>query len=160
MTTSGFRGNNATHSGRLDLTTAREAITINVNAAGMEGLLTVAQRTVVQLTDDLDGKAIPDGKGETVRFGLDSQDYEIDLGEKNAKALRDIVAKYVDAGRRVGGGSRGGRSRSSSSSSSASRTRDYDPKAVRAWAESQGLEVSQRGRVPSDLVTKFQEANG
>jgi hypothetical protein len=118
----------------------------------------VAQRTVVQLTDDLDGKAIPDGKGETVRFGLDSQDYEIDLGEKNAKALRDVVARYVAAGRRVGGGSRGGRARSSSASSS--RTRDYDPKAVRAWAESQGLEVSQRGRVPSDLVTKFQEANG
>jgi Lsr2 len=124
----------------------------------MEGLLTVAQRTVVQLTDDLDGKAIPDGKGETVRFGLDSQDYEIDLTEKNAKVLRDVVAKYVAAGRRVGGGSRGGRARSSSASSS--RPRDYDPKAVRAWAESQGLEVSQRGRVPSDLVTKFQEANG
>jgi Lsr2 len=117
--------------------------------------INVAQRTVVQLTDDLDGKAIPDGKGETVRFGLDSQDYEIDLGEKNAKALRDVVAKYVDAGRRVGGGSRGGRTRASAPT----RTRDYDPKAVRAWAESQGLEVSQRGRVPSDLVTKFQEAN-
>jgi hypothetical protein len=117
----------------------------------------VAQRTVVQLTDDIDGKSIPDGKGETVRFGLDSQDYEIDLGEKNAKALREVIAKYVAAGRRVGGGSRGGRPRSSAAPA---RTRDYDPKAVRAWAESQGLEVSQRGRVPSDLVTKFQEANG
>ena len=37
--------------------------------------------------------------------------------------------------------------------------RDYDPKAVRAWAEGQGLEVSQRGRVPAELITKFQEAN-
>jgi hypothetical protein len=114
----------------------------------------VAQRTVVQLTDDLDGKAIPEGKGETVRFGVDGQDYEIDLGEKNAQALRDVIGKYVAAGRRVGGGSRGGRSRSGSA-----RSRDYDPKAVRAWAEAQGLEVSARGRVPSDLVTKFQEAN-
>jgi hypothetical protein len=94
----------------------------------------VAQRTVVQLTDDLDGKAIAEGKGETVRF--------------------DVVAKYAAAGRRVGGGSRGGRSRGSSA-----RTRDYDPKAVRAWAEAQGLEVSARGRVPADLVARFQEAN-
>lgn len=117
----------------------------------------MAQRTIVQLTDDLDGKAIPDGKGETVRFGLDSQDYEIDLGEKNAQALRDVVAKYVSAGRRVGGGSRGGRARTDRTA--AGKPRDYDPKAVRAWAEAQGLEVSQRGRVPSDLVTKFQEAN-
>jgi hypothetical protein len=122
----------------------------------MEGLFTVAQRTVVQLSDDLDGKAIPEGKGETVRFGLDSQDYEIDLGEKNAQALRDVVAKYVAAGRRVGGGSRGGRPRGAANSP---RGRDYDPKAVRAWAEAQGLEVSQRGRVPSELVTRFQEAN-
>lgn len=117
----------------------------------------MAQRTVVQLTDDLDGKAIPEGKGETVRFGVDGQDYEIDLGEKNAQALREVVGRYVDAGRRVGGGSRGGRPRSERAT--AARSRDYDPKAVRAWAEAQGLEVSARGRVPSDLVTKFQEAN-
>ena len=116
----------------------------------------MAQRTVVQLTDDLDGKAIAEGKGETVRFAVDGQDYEIDLGEKNAQALRDIVSKYAAAGRRVGGGSRGGRSRSTPARGG---NRDYDPKAVRAWAEAQGLEVSQRGRVPSDLVTKFQEAN-
>ena len=115
----------------------------------------MAQRTVVQLTDDLDGKAIPEGKGETVRFGVDGQDYEIDLSEKNAQALRDVISKYVAAGRRVGGGSRGG----SRSRGSGARNRDYDPKAVRAWAESQGLEVSARGRVPADLVARFQEAN-
>ena len=99
----------------------------------------MAQRTVIQLTDDLDGKPIPDGRGETIRFGLDRQDYEIDLAEKNAKALRDARGR---AGRPTGGPSR-----------------DYDPKAVRAWAEAQGMEVSQRGRVPAELVAKFQEAN-
>ena len=64
----------------------------------------MAQRTIVQLTDDLDGKPIPDGKGETIRFGLDRTDYEIDLADKNAKALRDTFAKYVSAARRTGGG--------------------------------------------------------
>ena len=33
------------------------------------------------------------------------------------------------------------------------------PKAVRAWAETQGIEVSQRGRVPADLIAKFQAAD-
>ena len=60
----------------------------------------MAQRTVVQLTDDLDGKPIPDGKGETIRFSLDRTDYEIDLTDKNAKALRDAFATYVSAARR------------------------------------------------------------
>ncbi|MFL5911949.1 MAG: Lsr2 family protein [Mycobacteriales bacterium] len=118
----------------------------------------MAQRTVVQLTDDLDGKPIPDGKGETIRFSLDRQDYEIDLAEKNAKALRDAFGKYVSAGRRTTGGARStGRGRSGRTATGT--VRDYDPKAVRAWAESQGIEVSQRGRVPADLVAKFQAAN-
>lgn len=118
----------------------------------------MAQRTIVQLTDDLDGKPIAEGRGETVRFALDRQDYEIDLGDKNAKAMRDAVSKYVAAARRVSGGTRSG-GRAKSSRASAAATRDYDPKAVRAWAESQGIEVSQRGRVPAELVAKFQEAN-
>ena len=124
----------------------------------------MAQRVVVELTDDLDGKPIPDGKGETVRFALDRQEYEIDLGEKNAKALRDAFSTYVTAARRVSGASRNasrgsGGGRSGTGRSAEVPVRDYDPKAVRAWAEQQGLEVSHRGRVPAELVTKFQEAN-
>lgn len=130
----------------------------------------MAQRVVVELTDDLDGKPISDGKGETVRFALDRQEYEIDLGEKNAKALRDAFSGYVTAARRVSGASRNSSRGSGSGSGSVGGrsgtgrsvegpVRDYDPKAVRAWAEKQGLEVSQRGRVPAELVTKFQEAN-
>jgi Lsr2 len=118
----------------------------------------MAQRTIVRLTDDLDGKPIPDGKGETIRFGLDRQDYEIDLADKNAKALRGALAKYVSAARRTGAGTRpAGRSRTGRTP--AGKARDHDPKAVRAWAESQGIQVSQRGRVPADLVAKFQAAN-
>src|SRR5215204_2944018 len=112
----------------------------------------MAQRTVIKLTDDLDGKPIPDGKGETIRFSLDRQEYEIDLAEKNAKALREAFGKYVAAARRTAGGTRGsgsGRDGSPRSGRAGTGTvRDYDPKAVRVWAESQAIEVSQRGRVP------------
>jgi hypothetical protein len=124
--------------------------------------LTVAQRTIVQLTDDLDGKAIPDGKGETIRFGLDQAAYEIDLTDKNAKALRATIGKYAAAARRTGtgaGSTRGAGSRRGANRHSNETGRGYDPKTVRAWAESQGIEVNQRGRVPADLIAKFQEAN-
>jgi hypothetical protein len=122
----------------------------------------VAQRTIVRLTDDLDGTEIRDGKGETVKFALDRQDYEIDLSDRNAKALRDALSKYVGVARRAGGGSgrSGGRGRGSGSSgTSRGQAREYDPKEVRAWAESQGIGVSQRGRVPASLVAQFQEAS-
>ena len=124
-----------------------------------EGFKTMAQRTIIQLTDDLDGKPIPEGKGETVRFSLDRTDYEIDLAEKNAKALRNDLAKYISAARRTSGGQRSAGGRGRGGRTSPGTARDHDPKAVRAWAESQGIQVSQRGRVPADLVAKFQAAH-
>ena len=33
-----------------------------------------------------------------------------------------------------------------------------DPVAVREWAKSQGIEVKDRGRVPTELVVKFKAA--
>jgi hypothetical protein len=120
----------------------------------------MAQRTIIQLTDDLDGKPIPEGKGETIRFSMDRTDYEIDLTDKNAKALRNDLAKYISAARRAtASGQRAGGGRGRGSRTGAGAARDYDPKAVRAWAESQGIEVSQRGRVPADLVAKFRAAH-
>ncbi len=93
----------------------------------------MAQRTIVQLTDDLDGKPIPDGKGGTVRFSLDRTDYEIDLGDKNAKVLRETVGKYIAAARRTGSGSRGASSRRGTTGRGGAgrgengASRDYDP---------------------------------
>jgi hypothetical protein len=119
----------------------------------------MAQRTIIQLTDDLDGKPIPEGKGETVRFSLDRADYEIDLAERNAKALRTDLAKYVSAARSTSSAGRSGGGRGRGGRTGARAARGYDPKAVRAWAESQGIAVSSRGRVPADLVARFQAAN-
>ena len=110
------------------------------------------KQIVLQLTDDLDGKPIKDGDGETVTFALDSQDFEIDLSAKNAAALRDALAKYVGAARRVTrGGSAGRRGRGTVG-------REYDPKAVRKWAESNNVEVPARGRIPAAVVAQFREA--
>jgi hypothetical protein len=61
----------------------------------------MAKRTVTTLVDDLDGTDIPRGQGETVRFGIDGRNYEIDLTDENAAALRQALRPYVDAGRRV-----------------------------------------------------------
>ena len=47
----------------------------------------------------------------TVRSGLDGAEYEIDLNEKHAEALRDALVRYVNAGRRVSGSARGQRGR-------------------------------------------------
>jgi hypothetical protein len=109
----------------------------------------MAQRIVVQLVDDLDGTSLSDGAGSTVSFGLDGTSYEIDLSQANAQRLRDGLAEYIAAARKVGGrpgARRGGSARSSSSVNAA---------VVREWARTQGLQVSERGRVSSDVIEAY-----
>ncbi|MFL6098572.1 MAG: histone-like nucleoid-structuring protein Lsr2 [Actinomycetales bacterium] len=40
---------------------------------------------------------------ETVTFGIDGRDYEIDLSKQDAERLRATIAPYISAARRVGG---------------------------------------------------------
>ena len=55
-----------------------------------------------QRVDDLDGSSA----ARTIAFAIDGERFEIDLGERNEKALRAIFAPYVEAGRSVGHASR------------------------------------------------------
>lgn len=59
----------------------------------------MARNTAVRVLDDLTGEPA----GETVGFGLDGIDYDIDLSFPNAEALRELLRRYADAGRRTGG---------------------------------------------------------
>jgi hypothetical protein len=97
------------------------------------------------LVDDLDGGQAE----ETVSFGLDGSSYEIDLSKKNAKALRDALAPYVASARRAGG--RRGRGRGGRGGGRAS-----DTAAIREWARSQGMKISDRGRIPADIIEKYE----
>ena len=99
----------------------------------------MAQKVQTLFIDDLDGSA---AEG-TVRFGLAGTEYEIDLNTEHARQLRDALAAYVRAGRRVSGGSRrparGGRREAASG---------LNTTEVREWARAQGIEVKDRGRYP------------
>ncbi len=59
----------------------------------------MARNTAVRVLDDLTGAPA----AETVGFGLDGIDYDIDLSGANAEALRGLLQRYADAGRRTGG---------------------------------------------------------
>jgi Lsr2 len=113
----------------------------------------MAQRIVTELTDDTDGKPAD----ETVTFGLDGREYEIDLTAKNAAALRKAVDVYVKNGRRIGG--RPVRSSGRAGSSSSPAKGDVDTKAVREWAGSNGYELSARGRIPAKVMEAYRAAH-
>jgi hypothetical protein len=111
----------------------------------------VAQRTTVVVTDDLDGSEGAD----TVTFAFEGIEYEVDLSQSNAKKLKKALGPYISAARKTGGRRSSGR-RSSAASGRASRS---DTAAIREWARSQGLQVSERGRVPQSLRDQYTAAN-
>ena len=120
----------------------------------------MAQKVQVTFVDDLDGSAAD----ETIRFALGRDTYEIDLSKSNAKKLRDALAVYVNASRRVGGGGRGrpaGRvtTRARGRGRAASATGGATPAQIRAWAKSRGIKVNERGRIAADIVAKYEAAH-
>jgi hypothetical protein len=118
-------------------------------------------RTVrITLVDDLNGTEIVEGEGRTVTFALNGTEYEMDLTNKNAEALEKALGKYVEKARKVGKVSAARRG-SQAGRGNLSVVRDAnkpDPKVVRAWATENGIEVPARGRIPNDVVEKFQAA--
>jgi hypothetical protein len=106
----------------------------------------MAQKVTVELEDDLDGGPAD----ETVRFGVDGSEYEIDLSAKNAAALRRKLAPFIEHARRAG---RGARRRPGRAASSRERGGD-----IRAWAKDQGIAVSDRGRIPASVAEQFDAA--
>jgi nucleoid-associated protein Lsr2 len=110
----------------------------------------VAKQIIHKLVDDLDGG----DAHETVKFALDGIQYEIDLSDKNATRMRELLAPYVGSGTRVarGGVVVGGRAARGRGGATADREQN---KAIRDWAKKAGKDISDRGRIPQEIVDEF-----
>jgi hypothetical protein len=111
----------------------------------------MAQRFQVLLVCDLHGDETPGV--ETVSFALDGTSYEVDVCERHGAKLREVFAPYVAAGRRAGRGGAGASRRRRGQ-----RSTGVDPAAVRAWARSHNVKVSERGRISADVLARYAAA--
>jgi|tagenome__1003787_1003787.scaffolds.fasta_scaffold20914030_2 hypothetical protein len=106
------------------------------------------QKTIVVMEDDLDGSAA----AQTITFSVDGTDMKIDLSDEHADEFRKVLEPYVNAAQ-VTGGKRQSRRRR------ANKTEELiDNRAVRAWAASNGVELSSRGRIPSSIIEQYRQA--
>jgi Lsr2 len=115
----------------------------------------MARKVEVELADDID-----DSKAdETVTFGADGTNYEIDLNAKHAEELRASLAKFVSSARRV---------RHDGVTTTASRGRAVAPahtdraqnQAIRDWAKRKKINLADRGRIPANIVQQYQAEAG
>jgi hypothetical protein len=90
-----------------------------------------------------------------LHFSLEGTDYEIDLNAAHVKALRRALHKYIEAGPQ-------GQPCGQTGEPPWPGTRDgpNSSSEVRALARRQGIKVSDRGRIPSDVIARFKEETG
>ncbi len=112
----------------------------------------MAQRVEVLLVDDLDGSTAD----ESVSFGLDGVQYEIDLSTENAAKLRSALEGYVNSARRVRKQGQGQGRRLTAAS--VGNTPESLAK-IREWARENGHKVSDRGRIAGPVVAAFKAAH-
>ena len=109
----------------------------------------MAPVTQVRLIDDLDGG----DADESVDFTVDNKRYQMDLSEKNAARLREILAPFIAAARRPSGTTtRTRRSTTAARPSSAG----AETAAIREWASANGFEVSTRGRIAATVREAYE----
>ena len=96
----------------------------------------MARKTRIVLIDDINGEL----GDETIKFGLDGIDYEIDLSAENAAKLREVIDPWIQAGRRVAG---------------TDTRRVSDASKIRAWAREQNMQVSEKGRISAKIRSAY-----
>ncbi|MGP4993739.1 histone-like nucleoid-structuring protein Lsr2 [Glutamicibacter ardleyensis] len=96
---------------------------------------------VITLVDDIDGNT---DDVKSVRFLADGVEYQIDLGKKNRAELDQVVAKLIEAGAKKVTGKAVAGSKSG-----------VDTQAVREWANANGVEVNERGRLSSSVLEAY-----
>lgn len=115
----------------------------------------MAQRVQVELVDDLNGEVAQ----ETVRFGLDGTEYEIDLTTENAERLRATLTEYADKARKATGRRGQGSKSPASSGSAVGRSKREETQRIRQWAQDNGHSTSARGRISQSIVDAYNKAH-
>lgn len=113
----------------------------------------MGKRVVEILVDDLTGEESE--KVETINYSLDGTQYEIELAPKNADKFRGLFQEYIAVSRKSGSARRGSGTRRGGGSG---RSKD-ELAAIREWATANGHEVSERGRIKSDIIEAYDAAH-
>lgn len=109
----------------------------------------MGKQVTIQVVDDLDGAVLEEY--ETLKWSIDGKAYEFDTSPKNAEKFRSLLGKYQDASRRSG--------RTVAARTSVPSRPRQDTQAIRDWANSNGFEVSGRGRIPVEVVNAYTAAH-
>lgn len=124
----------------------------------------MAEIIIRKCVDDLDNTK---EDAETVFFAFDGMNYKIDLADANharlAAALEEFVEHATALGRHNPHAVPAGRGRGAKQAGHSAGGGTGSPEqnaAIREWAKSKGIEVSDRGRIKQDVIDRYQAEAG
>lgn len=124
-----------------------------------EGWAFVATVTLVEFTDDIDGKPLDINDLNVVSWSWLGVEYEFETSTANLDRVENgrlPLATLLAKSRRVGGRKRtpARTHRPPTPTVSAS----SDTKSIRQWAQQNGYTISDRGRLPADIVEAYNQS--
>jgi hypothetical protein len=111
----------------------------------------VAQKVSVTYACDYDHKEIPQGQHRVRRFSIDGREYEIDLCEKHSERFDEALGRFASHARRAA-------ARVAHAKRRTAAHRRHSAQ-IRAWARKSGMDVSARGRIPADVVHRYESSH-
>lgn len=108
----------------------------------------MARREVISFIDDLDNTPLDEDQVNIIKFSVNGQNYIIDLSEKNAKKFHTALAPFIEVARK-----------DVPAPTKRAASNRPDARAVRAWAQRQGIDVPARGKLSNELIERYQAAN-
>lgn len=114
----------------------------------------MAEIFIRTFTDDLDGKPIDSGFEQRVTFSYQGADYQIDLRPTNADKLEAALTPFIQSAQKVGTAKKNSATQAATKSVTLQRSPEQ-LQAIRDWANSNGYEVSSRGRIKKEIIEAF-----
>ena len=103
----------------------------------------MARQQITQYFDDLDESPLTEDEVQIIRFSVEGTDYVLDLSEDNARAFHEALDPFLKAARKD--------------------TKDVlekaNPADIRTWAQSKGMDVANRGKIPHAILQAYQDAH-
>lgn len=106
----------------------------------------MARKEVVQFVDDLDGTELSADQVDAVEFSYRGKHYVIDLSAENAELFDQAMSEWIEHAHKVARPSKAFQPK---------RPARRDLPLVRKWARENGYEVSDRGRIPQEVLAAY-----
>ncbi|PFG27762.1 histone-like nucleoid-structuring protein Lsr2 [Corynebacterium renale] len=109
----------------------------------------MARKEITQYFDDLDGAPLNDDQVHIVRFSLEGTNYVLDLSAENATKLHEALQPFIDVARKE----------TATTRRATAPRRNNRAKEIRKWAQDNGYDVADRGKIPTEVIDAYDAAH-